>query len=81
MKIHTDEDDEFKDERVLEAVDTKNKFQKRGKKTRVSKHLQAMQTHMKYPSEIMNMNEGGRERKFHRMDFKTDKAIRLQKVT
>ena len=26
MKIHTDEDDEFKDERVLEAVDTKNKF-------------------------------------------------------
>ena len=26
MKIQTDEDDEFKDERVLEAVDTKNKF-------------------------------------------------------
>ena len=32
MKIHTDEDYEFKDERVNDAVDIKNEFQKRGNK-------------------------------------------------
>ena len=33
-------------------------------KTMVSDHLQAMQSQLKHPNEIMNMNEGGRERKF-----------------
>ena len=48
---------------------------KRERKTMVPNHVQAMQMQMKYPSQIMNMNEGRRDRKFPRMKFKTDKAI------
>ena len=57
------------------------KSRKEERMTRVSNNLQAKQTQMKHPSEIMNINEGGKERKFHHMEFKTDQAIRLQMVT
>ena len=66
-------------ESLMQSIPRMNS-RKEERKTRVSNHLQAMQTQMKYPSEIINMNEEGRERMFHRMDFKTDKAIRLQRV-
>ena len=81
MKIHTDEDDEFKDERVIDAVNTKNEFQKRGNKDKGHKPSSGNAEADEVTTwKIMNMNERGRERKFHQMDFKSDKAIRLQMV-
>ena len=59
----------------------RNNYRKRERKTRVPNHVQARQTQMKYTSQIMNMNEGRRDRKFLRMKFKTDKAMRLQMMT
>ena len=66
---------------MLQSILRMNSKKEERKTRRVSNHLQAMQMQIKNPSEILNMNEGGRERKLHLMEFKTDKAIQLQRVT
>ena len=54
------EDKEFKYARVNDEINIKNEFKKRERKTRVSNHLQTMQTQMKH---ILNMNEGKKTNK------------------
>ena len=49
-------------------------------KTRISNHLQEIQTQMKHRSEIINLTVG-KPKKFHPMKLKTDKPVKIQRVT
>ena len=51
------EDKEFKYARVNDEINIKNEFKKRERKTRVSNHLQSMQTQMMHPSEMINIRK------------------------